>query len=767
VFAAIGRFSYRHRRPIVALWVVAFAAGLVATLRLSPELKGGGFNNAGAPAQRALTLMQQRLHTGTAGVTVVFTSPTLSARGRPFQSAEAAAIATFVPRSFPGLEAVQTFASTHDPTLVSKDGRASLAQLVFDSPLDAVQAQIPHIRAALHSDTLKAYVTGDPAVFADLENLSARDLRTAETYALPLVLAVLLLVFGSLTAAALPVVGGGMAVSVTLGVVYLLAQRVDLSIFVLNTASMLGLAVGIDYSLFVVSRFREELAGGHNVADAVEQTVAHAGRAIAFSGVAVVVGLLGLVGFQYMSLRSIGIGGAIVVFFSVAAALTLLPAVLGILGPRVDSLRVLPMRNEGRFWQRWSDWVMKRPWLVLAFSIGVIALFTSPFAAIKVNVPTATSLPTSQESRQGYDILQQRFDRGTLDPVYALVTFAQPRDPFAQANLAALYGYGQRLAKLGGVASVSSVVNQAGLDSAAQVEAFWRSVRASAGASPATGGTSGAPAPPAGAAQAAAPPAGRVAAARRLTAATTTGGTVLFTVVPSADPQSPAARRLVLAVRDLAVPPGMTAHIAGLSAGVQDFLSAIYGRFPWVILYVFVVTYVVLLVLLRSVVLPLKAVVMNVLSILSSFGALVFVFQQGHFQSLLGFQSTGSIDATLPVLMFCTIFGVSMDYEVFLLTRMREAWEQTHDNRRAVGFGLARTGRVITSAALIIVIVAGSFALTSVLITKAIGVGLAVAIALDATVVRVLLVPATMRILGWVNWWRPAWLGRLLPGGEE
>jgi RND superfamily putative drug exporter len=402
--------------------------------------------------------------------------------------------------------------------------------------------------------------------------------------------------------------------------------------------------------------------------------------------------------------------------------------------------------------------VMKRPWPVLAFSIAVIALFTSPFEAIEVNVPTATSLPTSQESRQGYDILQQRFDRGTLDPVYALITFAQPRDPFAQADLAALYGYGQRLAKLGGVASVSSIVNQTGLDSAAQVEAFWRSVRGPAGAAGAT---------PAGAAQAGRPSPARLAAAKRLTTATTTGGTVLFTVVPSADPQSPAARRLVLAVRDLAAPPGMTAHIAGLSAGVQDFLSAIYGRFPWVILYIFVVTYVVLLVLLRSVVLPLKAVVMNVLSILSSFGALVFVFQQGHFQSLLGFTSTGSIDATLPVLMFCTIFGVSMDYEVFLLTRMREAWAQTHDNRRAVGFGLARTGRVITSAALIIVIVAGSFALTSVLITKAIGVGLAVAIALDATVVRVLLVPATMRILGWVNWWRPAWLGRLLPGGGE
>jgi len=287
VFAAIGRFSYRHRRLIVAAWVVAFAAGLAATFSLSPELKGGGFSNASAPAQEALALMQQRLHTGTASISIVFTSPSLPARSRPFERAEATALAAIAPKAFPGLEAVQTFASTGDPTLISKDGRASLAQLVFNASLDTVQTQVPRIRAALRGHTLTTYVTGEPAVYADLENLSAKDLRTAETYALPLALGILLLVFGSVTAAALPLVGGGMAVSVTLGVVYLLAQRVDLSIFVLNTASMLGLAVGIDYSLFVVSRFREELAGGRSVADAVEQTVAHAGRAIAFSGLAV------------------------------------------------------------------------------------------------------------------------------------------------------------------------------------------------------------------------------------------------------------------------------------------------------------------------------------------------------------------------------------------------------------------------------------------------------------------------------------------------
>ena len=468
-----------------------------------------------APAQRALDLMQARLHTGIASVSVVFTSPMLNARGRPFQRAEAAALANITPRQFPGLEAVQTFGFHRRPDLCLQGRQGGLGQLIFSSPLDQVQTQVPAVRKALHSSTLKTYVTGEPAVYADLENLSARDLRTAETWALPLVLIVLLLVFGGVVAAALPIIGGGMAVSVTLGVVYLLAHRVDLSIFVMNTASMLGLAVGIDYSLFVVSRFREELAAGRSVADAIEETVAHAGRAITFSGIAVVIGLLGLIAFQYMSLRSIGIGGAIVVFFSVAAALTLLPAILGMLGTQSGLAAHLADAARGSFLAALVGLGHEAP-------LGGARLLDcrhravhQPGAAIKVNVPTATSLPTTQESRQGYDILQQRFDSGALDPIYALLTFGHPSDPFANANLVALYGYGQRLAHLGGVASVSSVVNQRGLDSAAQVEAFWRSLNGASGASargPASTGSStggvAAPAPGAGAAHACGPVAG-------------------------------------------------------------------------------------------------------------------------------------------------------------------------------------------------------------------------------------------------------------------
>jgi len=762
LFAAIGRFSYRYRWPVVVVWMLAFLVGLLVTTRLSSELKGGGFSDPDSPAQQALDLMNAKLHTGLSTVSVVFTSPSSGAaaegaRGAAFQAAEARALSRITPESLPGLQTVRTYATTGDATLVAKDGTASVAVLVFDVPLEEAQKQVPRIRSLLRPGDLNAYVTGEPAVYDDLENLSSEDLRRAESYALPFALVVLLLVFGSVVAAALPIIGGGMAVTVTLGVVYVLAQRFDMSIFVMNTASMLGLAVGIDYSLFIVGRFREELAGGATVADAVETTVDRAGRSIFFSGIAVVIGLIGLVTFPYMSLRSMGWGGAIVVCFSVASALTLLPAVLGILGPRVDSLRLFGRgRREGRFWQRWSEGVMRHPWPILVGTVAVILVFAGPFLHILVNVPTATSLPTSQESRRGYDILQSRFDRGALQPIAVMLSWdGGDQDPLSTGNVAALYEYGQELARLPGVASVSSIVNQPRLDSAERAAGFWRAAQAAAAAGVQTPEPGLFPRPTV-------PPL-QLKAARGLAAATTGPGVVMFSVALEGDPTSTEAQDLAVAVRGLHPPPGMQAHVAGLSAGVHDFLSTLYGHFPWVVLYIFVVTYVVLLVLLRSVVLPLKAVLMNTLAILASFGALVFIFQDGHFESILDFTSAGSIDGTLPVIMFCTVFGVSMDYEVFLLTRMREAWLETHDNQRAVAFGLARTGRIITSAALIIVIVTGSFALTGILITKALGVGLAVAIALDATVIRILLVPATMRILGRVNWWMPRWLDRVLP----
>jgi RND superfamily putative drug exporter len=758
LFAALGRFTYRRRRLIVLLWSVAFAASLLAAVDLPAQLSGGGFTNRDSPSQRAQREMQKRLGFGPAVVTVVFESGALDVRSPLVKSQVDRALSRIDEQHFPDLIAVQTARSTGDADFVSRDGMSTFAVLGFNATTEEVQGQMDDIRRALRPTGLKTYLTGDSAVYLELEETSARDLRTAETYAFPVALLVLLLVFGTLVAASLPVIGGGVAVTVTLGAFWVLAHALDISIFAMNVASLLGLAVGIDYALFMVGRFREELAAGSQVAEAVETTVRFAGRSIFFSGLTVVIGLLGLISIPFMSMRSIGFGGALVVFFSVLSALTLLPAVLAILGPRVDRIRVFGRSGkEGTLWRRWSKGVMRHPILVLVATSALVALFAWPVTGIATEIPGATALPADSEARRGYDMLQTRFDVSALSPIEVLVTWKGDPDPLARANLDRLFAYGRRLQSLPGVERVVSMVNLPGVETPAAAAALWREVEHPAGRRLSAHGVS-----MAGLLQ------GLLGLQQRRSAVllhdlTTASGTALFRVVPSGAPASPESQRLATRIFDDGGPPGTVLHVAGVSMTVHDFVSALYERFPWIVLFVVCVTALVMLVLLRSAFLPLKAVAMNVLSLLAGYGIMVWVFQQGHLEWLLRFQSSGAIDAELPLILFCTVFGVSMDYEVFLLTRMREAWDETADSLEAVRFGLVKTGRIITGAALIIVVVAGSFAFTSILVTKAIGVGLAVAVALDASIIRMLMVPAIMRLLGRWNWWLPGWLGRRLP----
>jgi putative drug exporter of the RND superfamily len=758
VFAALGRFVYRRRRIVVLIWAAAFAAGLVATAHVPGELKGGGFTNPATPSQQAQLAMQERLGFGPAQLTIVFSSPSLDARSRTYRDQVQAALAGLDREAFPRLLGVQTAASTGDASFISRDGHATFAVLSFDASTEEVQRMIPAVRAKLAPGGLSTYLTGDPAVYADIERISAEDLRTAEMYTLPIAVVVLVLIFGTLVAAALPVIGGGMAVTVTLGAFWVLAQFLDISVFAMNVATLLGLAVGIDYSLFMVGRFREELNAGRTVEEAVEVTMEHAGRSIFFSGLTVVVGLLGLVAVPFMSMRSMGLGGALVVIFSVLAAMTLLPALLSILGSRVDRLRVIGRSGRQRaFWERWSDRVMRHPVPVVVGTLLVVLVFAWPVLHIEREIPGAMTLPQRSESRQGYDILQSRFDVAALSPIYVLATWNGSEGALEPAHLRQLFRYGKRLESLPGVARVTSVVNLPGLETPAAAARFWRAVQlpARTGQRLEGAGLPGLLQGLLGAQQR--------EAALRLRSLTTAPGTALFQVVPKDAPTSAVAQDLAAGISQQPPPEGLTVLVGGTSMTVYDFVHILYQRFPWIILFVVCVTAFVLLLLLRSVILPVKAVMVNILSLLAGYGAVVWIFQDGHLEWLFDFRSSGAIDAELPIILFCTVFGVSMDYEVFLLTRMREAWDETGDNLEAVKFGLSRTGSIVTSAALIIVVVGGSFAFTSILVTKAIGVGLAVAVALDASVIRVLMVPALMRLLGRWNWWIPGWLERRLP----
>ena len=424
MFHAVGNFCYRFRWLVMALWIVLFGVSVVATPLLANVLTAG-FTNPHAPSQQAAALIQDTFKQGETNVLVVFQSDKLKAASKEFQAAEQQTLDGLTAANIPNLESVQTYASTGSDLLASKDGTSSVAVLNFSAPSQTVQKEMQDIRAALSGSELKTYVTGGPAVNEELTDFSFRDLRKVEIYGLPVALIALIFVFGSLVSAALPVVTGGMAVTVTLGGMYLIGRATSMSIFSMNTATLLGLAVAIDYALFMVSRFREELHKGATVKEAVGVTTARAGRSVFFSGIAVMVGVVGLVFFPSPGLRSLGVGGALVVFFSVAATITFLPALLGVLGHRVDRLPVIRLHEarEGRLWRRWANVLLKRPWASILVAVVLIALLAGPAATMKTQMSGATTLPPAAESRQGLQILDQQFDRTALSPISVMLSW--------------------------------------------------------------------------------------------------------------------------------------------------------------------------------------------------------------------------------------------------------------------------------------------------------------------------------------------------------
>ncbi|HEU4672713.1 MAG TPA: MMPL family transporter [Candidatus Limnocylindrales bacterium] len=726
--------------------------------RVAGALRAGGFSLGDLESARASAVLENELGIPPSAVVVILRSETDRAGSPAFETRAAAATAELA--TAPHVVGIRSHLLA--PSQVSADGHVAYDVALLDlSPDDSPEA-LPGLEAALrHPPGIDVALAGGPTFYGDVQSVSESDLRRSELISLPLAALALLLVFGSVVSAGVPLVVGGSAVVVALALIWAVASLTPMSIFVLNLATLLGLGLGVDYSLLLTSRFREELAGsatasGPHAPDhgsraaaverAVAVTVATAGRAIFFSGLTVLLGLLGLVLFEFMILRSVGIAGAIVVGVAVASALTLLPAVLAIVGMRIDALAV--RRIDGRRagdgpWARLARAVMAHPVAVLVPTLAVLVVLGSPFLRVRFNAPDATILPTSVPSRASYELLASTFGEGEFAPLQVAIRTNGPAT--SPANVAALYDYSRRLAADPRVSRVESLVD---VDPRLTLQQYQLLYAAPGG-----------------------PPDRFV----QLTAgATTRGDLTAFTLFTPYGPNRDEARALVRDLRSgaagLAPPAGATVLVGGGAADVTDVVSRIGADFPRTALFILATTYLVLLLLLRSAVLPAKALVMNTLSILAAFGALVWIFQEGNLSAVLGFAPLGFVETSQPVILFCVLFGLSMDYEVFLLSRMKEAWDRTGDNREAVATGLERSGRIVTSAALIVVLVAGSFAFADIVLIKALGLGMAIAVALDATVVRALLVPATMRLLGHWNWWLPGpverFLSSRLPGSE-
>ncbi len=573
--------------------------------------------------------------------------------------------------------------------------------------------------------TLVVGGSGFGPIFHEIGETIEEDLIRAELIALPLTLILLLFVFRSLVAALLPLLVGGLAIVGAFVVLKIVSSITEVSIFSLNMTTAMSLGLAIDYSLFIVSRFREELARGKTTEEAVVRTVETAGRTILFSAVTVAVALSALLVFPLPFLRSFGWAGLAVAMVAAVGAIVFLPALLAILGPRVNKLAIWrrePKPVDEGFWHRIAQLVMRRPVAVAVIVTSFLLLLGVPFLHLELGLPDDRVLPESAESREATDTIRDTFDSSESSTVQVVAVDAG--DPAAMAS--DIEAYAVELSSVTGVARVDGVT---GIYSGGAAELSLvgddGSLTDGGDATARFAGDSG----------------------------------TWFSVVPDVEPISGEGEQLVRDIRDVDAP--FEVVVGGQSAELVDSKNGIFDRLPIALALIAIVMFVLLFLAFDSVVIPLKALLLNILSLTATFGAMVWIFQDGNLSGLFNFTATGTLTATVPILMFCVAFGLSMDYEVFLLSRIKEEYDQSGDNTSSVALGLEKSGRIVSAAAILISIVFLAFVTNRVSFMVLFGLGLALAVLMDAFVVRGTLVPAFMRLAGDWNWWAPKWMKRI------
>jgi putative drug exporter of the RND superfamily len=738
-----GLLVYRFRWLTVTFWITVVLVSVPFALKSPSVLQGGGYFNISGQAADAQSILSQQLHQPLSQVVVVFQSATAPVTDPAYQR-EVRAFAVRA-RTFPYVTSVM-------PGGPGKNGRSAYVLVGFNHNPDYMQREMSAFRTLLPrhdaANPAQTFLTGTPAVYDTLTRVTVQDVERADSMALPVALIVMLVVFGAAVAAIMPLLLGLSVVPTALAIIYVIARHEPMTSFILSIASIIGLGISIDYSLLITRRFREELGQvrppdrtGRDavISEAVATTIATAGRAILFSGITVMIGFLGLLAIGIQITTSFAIGGAVVVAIAVLAALTLLPALLGILGTRVNAVRIpflerrpgwLSRPAGGRgFWHAWALAVMRRPVITILGVLLLIALLGWPALVLKVGVPGADVLSAQSSERQGLTILQQQFPALPQDPIYVVVQARDGGSILASGNLDEV----DRLTTW--IAAQPDITSVAGLTAVPATPGMSTSSTGHLIALYSSGNYR------------------HVPPLAQFVSSVAAGDTTVIVAQSNTTLESAQGKALIEHLRaDAATAsPRLDIRVGGLQALSLDLDNALYRNFPRTILVILATTYLLLLLMFRSVLLPLKAILMNTLSVGATYGALVYIFQWGN----LGFPRVAFIDAIIPILLFCVLFGLSMDYEVFLLSRIHEEWLQSKDNRAAVASGLEKTAGVISSAACLFVIVTGAFTFASLVTTKEIGVGMTVAVLVDATFIRLLLVPATMRLLGRWNWWLP------------
>ncbi|MGW6356690.1 MMPL family transporter [Streptomyces sp. NPDC055092] len=702
MFAAIGKFTARRRKwVVIAAVVFTLFAGVWGTGVFGSFTGGAGFDDPAGESVQADKVLDGPLGRESNDLIVLYESKDKGATVDSFGTAVRAALDD-VPRA--GIARLDSFwhPGTQSPgAYVSKNNQQTYATVQFTSDDDQKQVEaLEKIKDDFAADGVTVRYGGVAAMTDQVNTLTGSDIARAEMLSVPILLILLVLIFRSAIAALLPLAVGSFVALGSFVVLRVLTMFTEISSTVINVITILGLGLAIDYALFLVNRFREELHAGADVDTAVERATATAGRTVAFSGIAVAISFAGLAFFPSRFLSSMGYAAVAVVAFAVVGSLTLLPALLRYTGHGIDKWRIplggrnraLKPEKEGR-WYRTAHAVMRKPLISSLAIVAVLVGLGAPLLGVNWARPGEWVLPSDADAKVVGKTLASDFES---NPAQIMTSVVQgTTGPVDRAEVGV---YAAELAKVDGVASATPTAFE--------------------------------------------------------------GNDARITLRYTPDAMSDAAQSMVHDLRATAPPAGADTLLTGMPASRVDIVGMIGERLPWMALFVAVVSFFVLFLAFGSLLLPLKSVILNLLSLLAAFGAIKWIFQDGHLSGLLGFEPIGAVDANFPVLVVAIAFGLAMDYEVFLLSRVREEWEVSGDPVESVALGVQRTAKIITSAALLLVVVVGGFMASSILFMKMIGVGLVIAVLVDATVVRGLLVPATMALLGKWAWWAPAPLAR-------
>ncbi|MBL7525106.1 MMPL family transporter [Legionella bononiensis] len=734
-FYRLGTFIYHYRWVIVVLWMVLILSCLPLLPNIISPFKTTGFIDEHSESAKTEQLMNDKLgYNNKNKFLIMYHSTSLLATSQLYKNKIKKSLEEL--DNFPvDLEIIYP---DNNKNQISKDKHTCYVVVIIKNKEPINNQLLEQFKSSIKTPSkMTMNLGGEPLFVESVNKQTQTDLYRADFIATPLAIVILLLVFGSLVAALIPIVLGGGCALIILTNLYFFGHLFTLSIFTLNIALLLGLCLSLDYSLFIIYRFRDELDKNQNVVEAIAVTQATAGKAIFFSGLAVFASLSALLLFPVNILFSVAVGGLTAVFIAALTAIIILPAILSLLKTNINRIPVTLSKknkeNRFSFWHWIAEKIVRRPHVTFIIILIFLLSLGYPFLSAKFGVSDFHILPEHSKHREFYDTYAKEFNINELSPILVLIQ-SKPSPVLSPKNIARLYDLAQTLNDNPLIKKVISIVTTSSKLNKNQYYQLYHQPKQDMNAD-----------------------------IKKMLDTTTRQYLTIMTIISKYSSNSPKTNTLVDEIRDTPAGYGMTMKLTGTPVINIDVLNTISRLLPYAILWIMVLTYLILLVLLRSLFLPLKALIMNILSLSACYGALVLVFQDGYLHQLLDFQPQGMLDISLLVIIFCALFGFSIDYEVFLLSRIKEAYEETGDNEQSIVFGIEKSSRIITSAAIIVIFICISFLVAHVLMVKAFGLGIAVAVFVDAFLIRTALVPATMTLFKSWNWYLPKWLDRILP----